>query len=76
MRPGISADVLGPTDLIAAARLLAEAERLTEAHIRRAISTAYYAVFHHVLGAGATRFLHDGKHDGAAFSVLYRGFSH
>jgi uncharacterized protein (UPF0332 family) len=68
--------VFGPTDLISAARLLAEAEAATEAHFRRAISTAYYALFHHVLSAGAARFLRDGKTDGAAFSVLYRGFSH
>lgn len=66
----------GLTDLIAAARSLIDAEGATPAHVRRSISTAYYAVFHHVLSAGATRFLRDGKPDGAAFSILYRGFSH
>jgi len=68
--------VVGPADLLAAARLLAGAETATDAHFRRAISTAYYALFHHVLAAGATRFLHDGKMDGSAYAVLYRGFSH
>lgn len=68
--------MLGPTDLLSAARLLTDGEAATEAHFRRAISTAYYALFHHVLRAGAERFLKDGKTDGAAYSVLYRGFSH
>ena len=68
--------MLGLTDLLSAARLLADGEAGTEAYFRRAISTAYYALFHHVLRAGAERFLKDGKTDSAAYSVLYRGFSH
>jgi uncharacterized protein (UPF0332 family) len=62
--------------LIATAKLLAAADPATDGHIRRGISTAYYALFHHVLRAGADRFLRDGRTDSAAFSLLYRGFSH
>lgn len=68
--------MVGPADLVAAARLLAGADAAGEVYFRRAISTAYYALFHHVLGAGAARFLRDGKTDSSAYSVLYRGFTH
>jgi hypothetical protein len=49
-----------PSDLLDAARVLmhsASSLPLTEARMRRAVSTAYYAVFHKVLQAGAEHFM-------------------
>lgn len=68
--------MFSPIDLLRAARLLAATDTASTAHIHRAISTAYYALFHHLLSAAATRFLRDGNRNGAAYSAVYRGFSH
>ena len=46
---GTSADGLAPIDLLAAARLFTGGEAAAEVHFRRAISTACYSLFHHVL---------------------------
>jgi uncharacterized protein (UPF0332 family) len=53
-----------PSELIAAARFMVTASdpsELTDARLRRAISTAYYAVFHTVLHAAAKRFMGSGS---------------
>jgi hypothetical protein len=66
-------------DLLAVARLLLKfgAESSTsDAALRRAVSTAYYAVFHHILGAAARRFLGQRHETSAAYAILYRGFDH
>lgn len=68
-----------PSDLLATARLLLSAGSIqppSEAQLRRAVSTAYYALFHTVLRAGAERFMGDGKRRSAGYSLLYRSFNH
>ena len=57
---GISARVPSPTDLLAVARLLVDASIQPprgDARLRRAVSTAYYALFHKVAEAAAQRFM-------------------
>jgi hypothetical protein len=68
-----------PSDLLAVARLLlsnASANPPSEAQLRRAVSTAYYALFHKVLGTGAERFMGIGKQGSAGYSLFYRSFNH
>jgi uncharacterized protein (UPF0332 family) len=68
-----------PSELLALARALADgyAQRSpTDAELRRAVSTAYYALFHKVLRAAARRFSGDGQERSAAYALLYRGFDH
>ncbi len=77
---------IDPEGMMAVARLLFEkgeearnqAFTSGQAHLRRAVSTAYYAVFHMLLCAGSQRFMGPRKNDmnspGAA--ILYRGFNH
>jgi hypothetical protein len=68
-----------PTDLLAVARLLlssGEAQPASQAQLRRAVSTAYYALFHTVLRAGAERFMGTGKQQSAGYRLLYRSFTH
>jgi hypothetical protein len=48
----------------------------TEGQLRRAVSTAYYALFHRVLRAGAERFMGPGNETRPGYSLIYRGFSH
>lgn len=48
----------------------------SEAQLRRAVSTAYYAVFHTVLRAGAGQYMGDGGARGAGYGLIYRGFTH
>jgi hypothetical protein len=48
----------------------------TDAELRRAVSTAYYALFHKVLRAAAARFMGRGQEGTAGFAILYRGFNH
>jgi len=43
--------------------------------IRRAVSTAYYALFHALLKEGAERFV-GPNNTSAAFETIYRGFDH
>jgi uncharacterized protein (UPF0332 family) len=70
--------VIDPSKLVATARILNSDQGSrppeTEA-IRRAVSTAYYALFHKVLQEGAERFV--GSNDtSVAFETIYRGFDH
>jgi len=69
--------VADPAELLAAARLLCEAEPPpSDAQIRRAVSTAYYAVFHKIVRTAAGRFVGPGHENSAAFRLVYRGFEH
>jgi hypothetical protein len=68
-----------PSELLAVARLLAASgagEAPTEAQLRRAVSTTYYALFHKVLRAGADRFMGTGNAARPGYALIYRGFSH
>ena len=68
-----------PAGLISLARTLAEGagtEKPTDAHLRRSISTAYYAVFHTVLRAAADRFVGGDQVSTVAYAVVYRSFDH
>ena len=68
-----------PSELLAAARLLLGGEGgnpPTDAHLRRAVSTAYYAVFHYILRAAADRFMGRGEAASAGYALLYRSFDH
>lgn len=67
-----------PSELLDTARLLASArdEAPTDADLRRCISTAYYAIFHAVLTAGADRFFGADNREEAGYSQLYRAYDH
>jgi hypothetical protein len=67
------------TDLLTVARLLSNASAQpppSDAQLRRAVSTAYYALFHHILRAAALRFMGPGQEATAGYAILYRGFDH
>ena len=66
------------SELIATARFLLSAGTATpaEAQLRRAVSTAYYALFHRVSRAAAERFIGKASEASAAYALLYRGFNH
>lgn len=66
-----------PRDLLAQARLLAakEPRRPKQASLRRAVSAAYYALFH-LLVDDATRRLMGGANRAALRSCLARAFNH
>ncbi len=66
-----------PTDLLGQARHLANKEprRPRDASLRRAVSTAYYALFH-LLTDEASRFLASGAGRGDLRSLIARGFVH
>ena len=67
--------------MIDAAELVAVARRLNAGHppsgesVRRAVSTAYYALFHALVGDAAERFV-GAAPTSVAFEVIYRGFNH
>ena len=68
-----------PSELLAAARLLLDGEGgnpPTDAQLRRAVSTAYYAVFHCILRAAADRFMGRSEAVSAGYALLYRSFDH
>ena len=70
---GRGARVLDPSELLDVARLLAAANANPappEGQLRRAISTAYYALFHAVLRAGTQRFTGPGHEAEPALSGL------
>lgn len=69
--------MLDAAELIGAARLLlSSGEEASDGRLRRAISTAYYALFHALLRAGADRFAGASEAASPAYAILYRGFSH
>jgi hypothetical protein len=71
--------MLEPSELLAVARLLSTASNpaeLTDARLRRAVSSAYYAVFHTILRAAARRFMGGDGESAAGYGILYRSFDH
>lgn len=68
--------MLDPTELLAVARELS-APQASQAALRRAVSTAYYALFHSILRQAAGRFAgHRGGSPAPAYSIIYRAFEH
>ena len=65
-----------PLELIEAARVLTESGpgRPTQARLRRAVSTAYYAVFHCLAATAADLFI--GPTRGLAWHRAYRALEH
>ena len=63
-----------PLGLLAAARQLASPSGSQE-QLSRAVSTAYYSIFHKVSASGAARFAGPDRTRGA-YTILYRGFQH
>ena len=63
-------------DLIEAARALTESVRgrPTQARLRRAVSTAYYAMFHTLAASAANLFI--GRRRNAAWHRAYRALEH
>ncbi|WP_159012675.1 hypothetical protein [Bradyrhizobium sp. S69] len=47
-----------------------------QVNIRRAISTAYYGLFHAMLAAGADQFIGVTKRDTSQYSLVYRSVDH
>jgi len=69
--------VLDPGELLATARLLTKGrKKTTDADLRRAVSTAYYAVFHKIISDAVERFVGSAGRDEAAYAMLYRSFEH
>lgn len=71
-----AASDLKPRDLIETARDLAEfgPRRHTQANLRRAVSTAYFAVFHTLARIAADTLI--SKKRGAAWHQVYRALEH
>jgi hypothetical protein len=67
-----------PSELLSVARLLLNAGTTppSDAHLRRAVSTAYYAVFHKILRAATERFMGPNQEASAGYRMLYRSFDH
>ncbi len=68
-----------PSELLAVARLLAATDAIeapSEEQLRRAVSTAYYALFHGILRAGADRFVGEENENRPGYALIYRSFSH
>ena len=65
-----------PRDLIATARGLAEGDprRLSQANLRRAVSTAYYAMFHCLAGTAADLLIGGSRSE--AWHQVYRALEH
>jgi hypothetical protein len=63
---------------MAVARLLADSvgSPSQDAQLRRAVSTAYYALFHTVVRSAAQRFVGPDNESSAGYRLLYRSFDH
>jgi uncharacterized protein (UPF0332 family) len=48
----------------------------TDAGVRRALSSAYYALFHDVVRAATNQFLGSDRKGSAGYAIIYRAFSH
>ncbi|TCZ58673.1 hypothetical protein [Roseicella aquatilis] len=70
--------MIDPSELLAVARDLADTRTgpPSQARLRRAVSTAYYALFHKVLRSAAERFMGPGQDSSAGYTILYRSFDH
>ena len=78
MEAGRSSAPLRPSELLDTARTLTSTSSSapTDADLRRAVSTAYYAVFHAVLTAGADRLFGAGLRGTPGYTIVYRSFDH
>ena len=67
---------MNPRDLIATARGLTEIDprRPSQANLRRAVSTAYYAMFHYLAGTAADLLI--GRSRSGAWHQVYRALEH
>jgi hypothetical protein len=68
-----------PASLIAVARMLGGGTgtpEIVDAQRRRAVSTAYYAVFHALMQRAAARFMGAGREAAAGYRMIYRSFEH
>lgn len=67
-----------PSDLLDAAHelTLGGVQPKPEAHLRRAVGTAYYAVFHCLARAAADAFIGGAQAAHPAWSLVYRAFDH
>lgn len=71
--------MLDPAELLRTSKLLLEPAAgapASDGQLRRAVSTAYYALFHTLLKAAAERFMGAGSAGRPGYAILYRGFSH
>jgi hypothetical protein len=71
--------ILNPEHLIdQAERLIAQVppRRPRQVDLRRAISSAYYAVFHAMLAAAADQFVGATKRSSSQYSLVYRSIDH
>lgn len=68
--------MLNPHELLQVARALAAGPAPVDAELRRAISSAYYALFHATLELAAVRFVGAPHSHTAAYALIYRGFVH
>ena len=78
-RIGTTALVIDCGEMIEVARHLTAtgaAMPLGNSYLRRAVSTAYYALFHTMLGAAADRFVGTAAKASAGYALLYRGYDH
>lgn len=69
--------MLDPGELLEVAELLLNTGAPpSQGQLRRAVSTAYYAVFHTVLRSAARRFVGTTQSNADAYTMLYRSFDH
>ena len=72
--------VLNPVHLLEQAELLLKSRHsgglVRQADRRRAISSAYYAVFHFILTAAADQFVGNKERRSAQYSLVYRSIDH
>jgi hypothetical protein len=71
--------MVDPHGLIAAARLLLGETNTgapNQTRLRRAVSTAYYALFHSVARAASDAFVGAGHRQSPRYEMVYRGFEH
>ena len=70
--------MLQSAELLAVAQLLVDTPPRPppQARLRRATSTAYYALFHHLAEAASSRFMGPGASATGGYLSLYRSFEH
>jgi len=70
--------MIDPQQLISVARLLSMPPRRgapQQVKLRRAISSAYYAVFHHFIESATTQLIGVDRRQ-ASYAIIYRSFEH
>lgn len=71
--------VLNSSHLLEQASLLVSAtpgRKPRQVNLRRAVSSAYYAVFHHILTAASDEFVGKGLRTDARYNLVYRSIDH